>query len=230
LRPGAGDVHAVREACGRLYHLWRRTRVKKRAIIINGAIRTKGNTDALVNKIIEGSSATDVEVNLVTLREKKVGNCMCCYQCLAKSSCSIQDDMTELCGFIQNAQLLIFASPLYWCGVTGLMKTFIDRLFFYYHPETKPLISGKKAIIITSMNQQNVVYESEPLVHFYTRLLNCLGIKDIDMFFFGEIMKKEDLSRKPQYLKAVYRIGKNLAKTIGKDNDALQTTRIHIVR
>jgi multimeric flavodoxin WrbA len=204
--------------------------MNKRAIIINGAIRAKGNTDALVNKIIEGSSAADVEVNLVTLREKKVGDCIGCYQCLAKSSCSIQDDMTELRGFIQNVKLLIFASPLYWCGVTGLMKTFIDRLFFYYHSETKPWISGKKAIIITPMNQQNVVYESETLVQFYTRLLNCLGIKDIDMFFFGEIMKKEDLLQKPQYLKEAYRIGKNLAKTIEKDNDALQTTRIHIVR
>jgi multimeric flavodoxin WrbA len=202
----------------------------KRAIIINGAIRAKGNTDALINKMIEGSSASDVEVNLVTLREKKVGNCMGCYQCLAKSSCAIQDDMTEIRGIIQNAQLLIFASPLYWCGVTGLMKTFIDRLFFYYHPETKRLISGKKAIVITPMNQPNVVYESEILVHFYTRLLNCLGIKDIDMFFFGDIMKKEDLLQKPRYHKEAYRIGKRLAKTIENADDALQTTRIHIVR
>lgn len=203
--------------------------MKKRAIIINGAIRVKGNTDALVNKIIEGSSDTDVKVNLVPLREKKVGNCIGCYQCLAKSSCSIQDDMTEIRDFIQNSQLLIFASPLYWCGVTGLMKTFIDRLFFYYHSETKPWISGKKAIIVTPMNQQHVVYESETLVHFYTRLLNCLGIKVIDMFFFGGIMKKDDLSQKPQYLKEAYTIGKNLAKTIENDTDALQTTRIQIV-
>ena len=203
--------------------------MKKRAVIINGAIRVQGNTDTLVNKIIQGSSGTDVEVDLVTLREKKVGNCMGCYQCLAKSSCAIQDDMTQLRRFIENAQLLIFASPLYWCGVTGLMKTFIDRLFFYYHLETKPWISGKKAVIITPMNQQNVVYESETLVHFYTRLLNCLGIKDIDMFFFGDIMKKEDLSQKPHYLKKAYRIGKNLANIIEKDNDGLQSTRIRIV-
>jgi multimeric flavodoxin WrbA len=203
--------------------------MKKRAIIINGAIRAKGNTDTLVNKIIEGSSTTNIEANLVILREKKVGNCIGCYQCLAKSSCSIQDDMTEIRSVIQTAQLLIFASPLYWCGVTGLMKTFIDRLFYYYHLKTKPKIAGKKAIIVTPMNQQNVVYESEILIQFYTRLLNCLGIKDIDMFFFGDIMKKEDLSLKPQYLKAAYSMGKNLAKKIKNTDTELQTTRIHIV-
>ncbi len=83
----------------------------------------------------------------------------------------------------------------------GVMKTFIDRLFFYYHPQTKDKIAGKSAIIITPMNQQNVVYESETLVHFYNRLLNCLGINLIDMFFFGDIMKKGDLSRKPRFLR-----------------------------
>ena len=203
--------------------------MKKRAVIINGAIRINGNTDSLVTGIIEGASDTDLEINVVILRELNVGNCIGCYHCLPKSSCSTEDDMTKLREYMESSQLLIFASPLYWCGVTGLMKTFIDRLFFYYHPETKPWISGKKAIIITPMNQKNVVYESETLVHFYARLLNCLEIKDIDMFFFGEIMKKEDLSKKPQYLKVAYRIGKNLAKTIGENNDRLQSTRIQIV-
>lgn len=130
---------------------------------------------------------------------------------------------------MESSQLLIFASPLYWCGVTGLMKTFIDRLFFYYHPQTKPWISGKKAIIITPMNQKNVVYESETLVNFYTRLLNCLGIKGIDIFFFGDIMTQKDLSQKPEYLKKANDIGKNISKTINIDNDAIQTTRIQIV-
>ena len=203
--------------------------MKKRAIIINGAIRIKGNTDSLVAKIIEGAAETDVEVNHVTLREQNVGNCIGCYQCLSKSSCSIQDDMTKLRESMQNAQLLIFASPLYWCGVTGLMKTFIDRLFFYYHPETKPWISGKKAIIVTPMNQQNVVYESETLVNFYTRLLNCLGIKGIDMFFFGDIMTKKDFSQKPQYLKEAYAIGQSLSQIIDNSFDLIQKTTIQII-
>jgi len=204
--------------------------MNNRALIINGAIRAKGNTDTLISKIIEGSADTGVNVALVTLREKKVGNCIGCYQCLKEATCSIQDDMTEIRDSIQEAQLLIFASPLYWCGVTGMMKTFIDRLFFYYHPQTKNKISGKGAIIITPMNQQNVVYESETLVQFYKRLLNCLGINFVDMFFFGDIMKKSDLAHKPQFLEEAFNIGKNLGKLIEKDKDASQRTSVHIVQ
>ena len=89
------------------------TSMNNRALIINGAIRVKGNTDTLISKIIEGSTDTGVNVDFVTLREKKVGNCIGCYQCLKEATCSIQDDLTEIRDCIQEAQLLIFASPLY---------------------------------------------------------------------------------------------------------------------
>jgi multimeric flavodoxin WrbA len=203
-------------------------RVNRRVLIVNGAIRVKGNTDILVNKIMEGSANTEVKIDLVTLREKRVGNCVGCYKCLDEGICSVQDDMTEIRNRIQDSQLLILASPLYWCGVTGLMKTFIDRLFFYYHLHTKVKISGKRAIIITPMNQTNVIYESETLVQFYNRLLNCLGIKLVDMFFFGGIMRKGDIERKPQYLEEAFKLGQNLLNLIEKD-ERLQRVSVHVV-
>lgn len=118
--------------------------------------------------------------------------------------------MTEIRNQINAAELMILASPLYWCGVTGLMKTFLDRLFFYYHLQNKGLITGKKAIIVTPMNQKNVDYESEVLVAFYNRLLGCLGVKIINMSFFNDIMEKGAVLKKPEYLKQAYAIGTNL--------------------
>jgi multimeric flavodoxin WrbA len=118
-------------------------------LIVNGATRINGNTDILVGKIIEGAEGAGLNSTLVELRNKHVSDCIGCYLCREESKCSFQDDMTEIRNFINESELLIFASPLYWCGVTGLMKTFLDRLFFYYHPQNRPLISGKKAIIIT---------------------------------------------------------------------------------
>lgn len=183
-------------------------------LIINGATRTNGNTDILVQKVIEGSMGSGAEVRLVELRKKNVADCVGCYQCLKESTCSFQDNMTEIREEIHKADLMILASPLYWCGVTGLMKTFIDRLFFYYHPQNRGLISGKKAIIVTPMNQRDVPHESEVLIEFYNRLLNCLGVRIVDMFFFSDIMEKGAVLNKPEYLKRAYSIGKNLSKWI----------------
>jgi len=183
-------------------------------LIINGATRIKGNTDIIIDKIIEGAKNNGVNIKLINLREKKISNCIGCYQCLKESTCSFDDDMTKIRNHIKETELMIFASPLYWCGVTGLMKTFLDRLFFYYHPQNRGLIAGKQAIIVTPMNQKDIGIESEPLVEFYKRLFNCLGVRIVDMAFFAGIMEKGAVLNKPEHLKQAYRIGSNLLKYI----------------
>ncbi len=182
----------------------------KKVLIINGAARIGGNTDKIVQKIIDGAINVNITPDLVILREKKIGECIGCYQCLRKQYCSLKDDMIEIHRLIQKSDILIIASPLYWCGVTGLMKTFIDRLFYYYHKDTKRKIHGKECVVVTPLNQQNVVYETEILIHFYNRLLNCLGIHKIIMYFFGEIMTRDDLSAKPEYMSQAFSIGQSL--------------------
>jgi len=183
-------------------------------LIINGTARVYANTDIVVDKIIQGSKNTGITINHIKLRNKKIANCICCYRCLKESKCSFQDDMTGIREDISKTELMVLASPLYWCGVTGLMKTFIDRLFFYYHSQNRGLISGKRAIIVTPINQTNVDFESEVLVEFYNRLLDCLGVKITDMFFFSDIMDKGSVLDKPEYLEQAYAIGKNLTKAI----------------
>lgn len=185
-------------------------------LIINGATRINGNTDILIERVIAGANNTGLAPMLIELRHKHISDCIGCYQCLKESRCSFRDDMTEIRDNINKAKLIIFASPLYWCCVTGLMKTFIDRLFFYYHPQNSPLISGKKAIIITPMNQKDVNFESEVLVEFYKRLLDCLGVRIMEMFFFSNIMEKGAVSGKQEYLDKAYKIGTNLIKYIEK--------------
>src|SRR3989338_10361440 len=156
-------------------------------LIVNGSTRINGNTDILVEKIIEGANKSCLNPPLVELRNKHISNCIGCYKCLRESECNFQDDMTEIRNQINAAELMILASPLYWCGVSGLMKTFLDRLFFYYHPQSRNSISGKKAMIVTPMNQNDVSHESEVLIEFYKRLFNCLGVKIVNMFFFSDI-------------------------------------------
>jgi multimeric flavodoxin WrbA len=186
----------------------------KNVLIINGSTRINGNTDILINKIIEGSVGTGVDITLINLRDKKISDCIGCYQCLKESKCSSHDDMTGIRDEIHKAELMIFASPLYWCGVTGLMKIFIDRLFFYYHPQNRNLISGKKAIIVVPMNQRDVTHESKILVEFYNRLFNCLGVKIVDMFFFSDIMEKGAIMDKLECLDRAYSVGKKLINWI----------------
>jgi len=184
--------------------------MNRNVLIINGSARINGNTEIIVNKIIDGSKGNGVDINLYDLKNKNISDCIGCYNCMKESQCGIQDDMAEIYDAINKSELMILASPLYWCGVTALMKAFIDRLFLYYHPQNKKLIAGKKAIIITPMNQKDVEHESEVLVEFYKRLFNCLGVNIVDMFFYGGIMEKTKVMEKPKYIEQSYSLGKRL--------------------
>ncbi len=183
-------------------------------LIINGSLRIDGNTDILVKEIIAGTEPTDVNINLAELRNKKIADCIGCYACSKESKCSLSDDMIDIRNKVEQADLLIFASPLYWGAITGLMKSFIDRLFYYYHSQNKALVSGKKAIVVTVMHQKSGGDEEENLTKFYDDLCAALGIKIINKIFFDGLMEKGAVLNKQEHIEQASFIGKNLKKLI----------------
>lgn len=188
--------------------------MNNKTLIINGSCRAEGNTDELLEKVVEGANGTGVDVISIELRNKRIADCSGCYKCREEQMCSFNDDMTTIRDEINRAKLIVFASPLYWCGATGLMKTFIDRLFFYYHPQNRKLISGKKAIIITPLNQKVINKETEILVKFYSHLFDCLEVKFVDSFFFSGIMEKGAAKERSEYLSSALSIGKRFVEWI----------------
>ena len=179
--------------------------------VINGSLREGGNTDTLIDKYMEGLESEEITVYHFDLRNLSVSNCTGCYTCKNESKCHFQDDMTEIRNAIEQSEVLVFASPNYWCEITGLMKTFFDRLYFYHHDNTKNLIANKEAVIITTLGEDhNVEYECKILVEFYKRALKSLKISILDMLFFSGLMGKEDIRNKPEFLEQAYEAGKNL--------------------
>jgi len=185
-------------------------KLAKNILIINGATRKNGNTDIIINKIIEGSINEKAKINLIELRNKKINDCIGCYTCYEKNKCSINDDMKEILVSINRSDMIIFASPIYWWGVTGIMKIFIDRLYFYYSLPNKNLISGKKAIVVAPMNMKQDNNKTKIFIEFYNILFDNLGLAKINIFFFDNISEKGEILNNPDYIEQAYTIGKNL--------------------
>jgi hypothetical protein len=68
----------------------------KSVLVINGAVRSNGNTDILASKLLEGSRNTGLDIGLIELRKKEIANCIGCYHCVTNSMCVLNDDMTEI--------------------------------------------------------------------------------------------------------------------------------------
>ena len=106
----------------------------KKILIINGSPRKNGTTASLVNAFSEGARSVGNEVRELYLSSMNIRCCMACEACSHNGgTCSIQDDDMHLVneGF-EWADVVVFASPMFWGTLTGQLKTAIDRLYAEY--------------------------------------------------------------------------------------------------
>ena len=183
----------------------------KRILVINGATRINGNTDIILSKLITSASQTDVQIKQIDVRKKKIKDCIGCYHCKDNTACSLKDDMVEVYEEINRSALIIFASPVYWWGVTGIMKVLIDRLYLYYSDLNKPYIEGKKAIIISPMDMNSDIYKIKIFLDFYKIIFDNLKMTLVDTFLFGNVNEKGAIQKNTEYLNIIDRLGKTLS-------------------
>jgi len=104
----------------------------KNIVVFDGGARNKklSKTTLMVDKFIEGAKSAGANVEEYKLSKLDIHNCDGCYMCWTKipGQCVHKDIMTELREKYRSADLVVFASPLYIFNVTGVMKTFMDRL------------------------------------------------------------------------------------------------------
>jgi multimeric flavodoxin WrbA len=101
-------------------------------LALNASPRGEGQskTEFLLNHLVQGLQEAGAEVEVVSLRKKKIKNCVGCFTCWTKTPgvCIHQDDMTgELFPKWLAADLVVYAFPLYHYTVSAAMKTFIER-------------------------------------------------------------------------------------------------------
>jgi multimeric flavodoxin WrbA len=98
---------------------------------INGSPHKNGTTSMLLKRVLNSSKKSGAETLLIHLVDKNIKPCLGCYSKnseLCKYPCKQKDDMQEIHRLIIKADGIVFASPVYWFNMSGLMKNFVDRL------------------------------------------------------------------------------------------------------
>lgn len=191
--------------------------MRRRIALINGSLRAGGNTDVIIKSLLDGARSSDVTIQKFVLRDLHLNGCKGCYHCYKNDDCSIADDMQDIHDAIQNCDLMIFASPMYWWGVTGLMKTFIDRLYLYYPKRNGHLVAEKKLLFLIPMNvnekqhgREAYLSEIEPIQMTLNYIFKRLEIEIVDIVFYSGLNSKGDASKNNEYLTDAYNLGVKL--------------------
>lgn len=101
--------------------------MSKNVLIITASLRPNSNSDALAAAFAQGAKEAGNPVEQVSLKGKSIGFCMGCLACQKTQKCVIRDDAAALAEKVKNADTVVFATPVYYYGPSGLLKTFLDR-------------------------------------------------------------------------------------------------------
>jgi len=98
-----------------------------KAIGIVGSPRKNGNTEFLVKEALNALESKGIEVELISLRGKKIETCIACYECKEKKKCILKDDFKAIYNKMVEADAIIVGSPVYYGSATPETMALLAR-------------------------------------------------------------------------------------------------------
>lgn len=99
----------------------------KKILIISSSLRKLSNSHLLAESFAQGARDAGNEVELITLHNKEIKFCIGCLSCQRTGKCVINDDAPAIVCKMHDADVLVFATPIYYYEMSGQLKTLLDR-------------------------------------------------------------------------------------------------------
>ena len=188
----------------------------KNILIVVGGGRPKGHTAQLVQAFTRGAEEAGHKVEILSLLKNEIKGCIGCNACRYGKPCIQKDAFNDIVPKIKSADLIVFASPLYFWTISSRLKAFIERFYCIAEEDANPPLGRYErypvkdcALLVTSAD--HFFWTFEQVVSYYRfTLVHYIGMKDRGMVLAGGC---GDTNGKPQIdktdnLKKAYEFGK----------------------
>ena len=179
--------------------------MSKKVIIVSSSPRKGGNSDLLCDEFAKGATEAGNEIEKIYVKDMKLNYCSGCGLCVGnKGQCSQRDDMEMVKAKLIAADTIVFATPVYFYTMSAQMKTFIDRLCYFY-----TLLPNKEFYFIMTAADGEKAAMDRVLTEF-DGLLACLDNPVLKGSVFGTgVWEKGAVKDKP-VMKDAYTMGCNV--------------------
>lgn len=172
-------------------------------LIITGSPRKGGNTDIMAEAFARGAAESGNQVVVKNAGAMSIAPCAACEYCFAHGGeCAQKDDMTEILAEVDRSDMIVFASPVYWFGLSAQMKLVIDRLYARASIGFKPT---QTALLLNAMSQG--VFEAA--VNQYKYINNYLKWTDRGIITISGMSEKGSMKDAPE-LQSVTELGRSI--------------------
>ncbi|WP_051259754.1 flavodoxin family protein [Peptoniphilus mikwangii] len=148
-------------------------------LAIMGSSRKNSNTDKFLELFVKKFKLQEEDLEKYTLRDLNYDGCISCYGCGRVPKCVVKDDLTEIYSKIEEADLIIVSTPIYFNSVSSLTKQFIDRTQVYWSRKfilKLGPIKEKYGIALINggaFNQENQFLGSELVFDHFFKATSC---------------------------------------------------------
>ena len=174
-------------------------------IVLQGSPNKKGSTNILVEEFTKGAESSNHRVKRFDVAEMNIKPCTGCVACGYEGPCVQKDDNAVIKRSVLEADMIVFATPLYYYGMSTQLKTVIDRFCAYNSSITGKHM--KSALLTVAWNNDDWTFEA--LEHHYKTLVRYLDFEDCGMVL-GRGCGSPSMTKYTKYPKLAYDLGKNL--------------------
>lgn len=180
---------------------------------IYGSPRKGGNTDQLLDQVLEGARSAGAETDTVYARRLKMSGCLECGGCDDTGLCVVQDDMQDVYPRIEAAQVIFLASPIFFYGLTSQAKAVVDRSQALWSKRKlnkpfeawKDYESGRGYLIAVGATRGKNLFECVQLEARY--FFDALDMSYEGGIFFRKLEDKNAVRENPETLQEAFNLG-----------------------
>lgn len=100
----------------------------KKIVVVSSSLRKESSSEILAKNFADGALSMGNKVDLISIKDINLKYCIGCLYCQSHDKCVLNDAMNGLYVKVQQADVLVFATPVYYYSICGQLKTFLDRL------------------------------------------------------------------------------------------------------
>lgn len=178
----------------------------KKVLIISTSLRNNANSEILAQEVEKGAKDAGHEVEFVTLKDKEIKFCKGCLACQKLGKCVINDDANAITEKMRVADVIVWATPVYYYEMAGQMKTMIDRANSLF-------ATGKNFsevyVITTSADTSKGVVNT--VLNGVNGWIACFdGVELKGYLEAGGLEGADEASNRKDLLEQAYNLGKNI--------------------
>ena len=167
--------------------------------------RKRSNTDLLLDAVLAGASSTGHSTEKIYLYDVDIKPCIDCRICKkGNCTCILVDGMTPVYAKLEDADVIVFGTPLYWYGPSAKMKLLLDRLRPFV--ESKKLRGKKTVLVIPSEEGAEACTLTVSMFYLSFKYLEM----ELPSVLLPKAAERAEIKGQPQTLAEAFDTGKKL--------------------